>query len=151
MKILYFSRTRKVELEKSLDLIWTNSLDDLLTQSDFVSLHVPLTEETKYIIGKKELEKMKPTSILINTSRGPVINQKDLYTALKEKTISAAGLDVQEIEPIPLSDPILSLDNIVLTPHLGTATHKTRAIMAKMALENLLAGLSNKKLPFPVN
>lgn len=151
MKILYFSRTRKVELEESLNLIWTNSLDDLLKQSDFISLHVPLTKETKYIISKKELDKMKPTAILINTSRGPVVNQKDLYEALKEKKISAAGLDVLEIEPIPLSDSILSLDNVVLTPHLGTATHKTRAIMAKMALENLLAGLSNKKLPFPVN
>ena len=99
----------------------------------------------------KNLIKMKQTAILVNTSRGPVVDQTALYHALREGTISGAALDVMEVEPIDLRDPLITLDNVVLVPHLGTATHKTRLTMATMATENLFAGLKRQRLPHIVN
>jgi D-3-phosphoglycerate dehydrogenase / 2-oxoglutarate reductase len=127
------------------------SLDELLGQADLVTVHVPLNEETKYLIGKRELALMKPTAILINTTRGPVVDQAALAAALKEGKIAAAGLDVFEKEPVPLDDPILALPNVVALPHIGSASVATRGRMAKMAADNLLAALSGRRPPNLVN
>jgi gluconate 2-dehydrogenase len=116
-------------------------LTDLLRESDFVTLHVPLTPETRGLIGEGEFAMMKPTAILINASRGPVVDQEALCQALRERRIEAAGLDVYEAEPLPADDPLLALDNVVLTPHVGSGTDATRILMAQEAAENILAAL----------
>ncbi|MDX1995241.1 MAG: D-glycerate dehydrogenase [bacterium] len=126
-------------------------LDDLLRDSDFVSLHVPLSEKTHHLIGARELALMKPTSILINTARGGVVDPKALYEALANGQIGAAALDVTEPEPISPDDPLLTLDNCLIVPHIGSATVATRARMADMAADNLLAGLRGERLPHCVN
>jgi phosphoglycerate dehydrogenase-like enzyme len=127
------------------------SFDELLSQSDFVSLHTPLMPETKGMIGEEALRKMKPTAILINTSRGPVVDQQALYQALHEGWIAAAGLDVTVPEPLPPEHPLYQLPNCVVLPHIGSATRNTRRRMAERAAENLLAGLAGKHLPYCVN
>ncbi|HZT41063.1 MAG TPA: D-glycerate dehydrogenase [Chthonomonadaceae bacterium] len=126
-------------------------LDTLLSESDFVSLHTPLTSETKHLIGTAQLARMKPTAILINTARGPVVDQAALVTALQAGLIAGAGLDVYEIEPLPPDDPLLHLENVVLLPHIGSASVATRTKMAVLAAENLVAGLQGRPLPHPVN
>jgi glyoxylate reductase len=140
MRILYHARTRHPQAETELDLEFVD-LDRLLRDSDFVSLHVPLSAETRHLIGERELALMKPTAVLVNAARGPVVDQRALYTALKERRIAAAGLDVAEVEPIPLDDPLLTLDNVVVTPHIGSASVATRARMAEMAVESVLQAL----------
>jgi glyoxylate reductase len=150
MRILYFSRQRKPELETRLGIEY-RSMEELLRESDFVSLHCALTPETRHLIGKRELGLMKPTAILINTTRGPVVDQAALAAALKSGTIAAAGLDVFEQEPVPLDDPILSLPNVVALPHIGSASIATRGRMARMAADNLLAALSRQRPPNLVN
>jgi len=126
-------------------------LDDLLNRSDYVSLHVPLTDETHHLISSHELQTMKPTAILINTARGGVIDSKALYDALKSNDILAAGLDVTDPEPIPLDDPLLTLDNCVVVPHIASASVATRRKMAEMAVDNVIAGLNGDPLPTCVN
>lgn len=152
MKILYYSRTRKSpEEEKQLGLEYADRMEELLSRSDFISLHVPLTEETRHLIGNKEFAMMKPTAIFVNASRGLVVDQRALYEALKEKRILRAALDVTEVEPIPLDDPLLTLDNLTIVPHIGSASVLTRTKMAHMAADNLLAGLRGEPLPNCVN
>ena len=151
MNILYHSRTRKPDLEEQLGLEWVDNLPALLERSDFVSLHVRLTAETRHLIGAGELGHMKRSAILVNTSRGPVVDQKALYQALAGGGILGAALDVLEVEPVPMDDPIVSLDNVVLSPHLGTDTHGTRLKVAMTAARNLLAGLRGEELPLCVN
>jgi glyoxylate reductase len=126
-------------------------LDTLLRESDFISLHVPLTEETRHMIDSKTLTKMKPNAILVNTSRGPVVDPQALYEALKSKRIFAAALDVTEPEPLPVDNPLLELDNCLIVPHLGSASRYTRDMMAYLAAQNLIAGLKREKLPNCVN
>lgn len=126
-------------------------LDDLLEQSDFVSLHLPLTVETRQFIGARELSLMKPTAILINTARGGVVDQAALYEALRDKAILAAALDVTDPEPIPLDNPLLTLDNCLVVPHIASASVATRAKMAQMAVDNVIAGLRGEQLPTCVN
>ena len=126
-------------------------LDTLLAESDFVSLHTPLTPETRHFIGAAQLARMKPTAILINTARGPVVDQVALVTAREAGQIAGAGLDVFEIEPLPLDDPLLRLNNVVLLPHIGSASIATRTKMAVLASENLVAGLQGRPLTHPVN
>ncbi len=145
MKVVYSSRTRKPELETQYGLEFL-SLEELLAQSDYVSLHVPLTPETRHLIGAAQLRAMKPTAILINAARGPVVDAKALYTALKEEWIYAAALDVTDPEPIPPDDPLLTLDNIVITPHVGSAAIPTRRETMYLAARNLLLGLEGKRL-----
>ena len=145
MKLLYYSRTRKSAEEAELGMEYTD-LPTLLRRSDFVSLHVPLTPETRHLIGEGELSLMKPTAILISTARGPVVDSGALYTALKEGSIRAAGLDVTDPEPIPAADPLLALDNLVVTPHIGSASVGSRKAMAMLAARNLLAGLKGEQL-----
>ena len=145
MKVVYFSRTRKPELEARYGMEYAE-LPDLLAKSDFVSLHFPLTQETRHFIGEAELRMMKSTAILINTARGPVVDSKALYTALKEHWIYAAGLDVTEPEPISPDDPLLTLNNIVITPHVGSAAIPTRRDTMFLAARNLIAGLKGERL-----
>ena len=125
-------------------------LDDLLKESDFVTLHCPLTKETHHLIGKGELDLMKPTAILINTSRGPVVDEKALVSALKKGKIAGAGLDVYEKEP-KLSPGLSKLENVVLLPHIGSLTKDTREQMAVVAAKNALAMLRGKRPPNMVN
>jgi glyoxylate reductase len=118
----------------------------LLAQADFVSVHVPLTPETRHYIGAAELRQMKPTAVLINAARGPVVDTEALYTALKEGWIYAAGLDVVDPEPIPADHPLLSLENLVIAPHMGSSSHATRGAMCLLAARNLIAGLQGQRL-----
>jgi glyoxylate reductase len=116
-----------------------SELKELLGESDFVTIHVPLTDETKNLISHDELSLMKPTAVLVNTSRGPVINEQALYESLLRKDIFAAGLDVFETEPTPRTNPLLTLDNTIVLPHIGSATTSTRSKMGEMCAENILA------------
>jgi len=143
MRVFYYSRTRKPTLEKRYGLTFA-SLDDLLRQADFVSLHAPLTKETHHLIGEKELALMKPTAAIINTARGPLVDQRALYHALAEGGIAAAALDVTDPEPIPSDDPLLRLENVIVTPHIASASTATRARMAMLAATNLLAALEGR-------
>jgi glyoxylate reductase len=127
------------------------SLDELFSTSDFVSLHTNLTDETRHLVNEARLRSMKPTSVLVNTSRGPVVDQKALYTALKSGWIMAAGLDVTDPEPMPVDEPLLTLPNIIVVPHIASGSRATRGKMAEMAAANLLAGVRGERLPTPVN
>ena len=126
------------------------SLEELLARSDFVSLHVNLTEETRHLINAYTLAAMKPTAVLVNTSRGPVIDQLALADALRDGVIWAAGLDVTDPEPIPMDDPLVGLDNCLIVPHIASASRATRGKMAAMAAANLVAGVRGEALPTPV-
>jgi glyoxylate reductase len=126
-------------------------LEELLAKSDFVSLHVNLTPETRKLMNAEKLGWMKPTAVLVNTSRGPVVDQPALADALRNGTIFAAALDVTDPEPIPFDDPLLGLDNCIVVPHIASASRATRSKMAEMAAANLLAGLNGERLPTPVN
>jgi len=145
MKIIYHSRKRVSKTrEKALGVKYV-SFDKLVSQSDFISIHVPHTKETDQLFDMKVFKKMKKTSFLINTSRGKVINEKDLVAALKKKIISGAGLDVFEVEPINKKHPFVKLPNIVLAPHIGSSTKETRSKMAEITVKNLDLGMKGKK------
>ena len=126
-------------------------IEELLARSDFVSLHVNLTAETRHLINDRTLALMKPTAVLVNTSRGPVVDQRALADALRGGMIWAAGLDVTDPEPIPMDDPLVGLDNCLIVPHIASASRATRGKMAEMAAANVLAGLRGERLPTPVN
>ena len=145
MNVLYYSRTRKPELEARYGLRYVGP-DALLAESDFVSLHVPLTPETRHYIGEPELRQMKSTAILINVARGAVVDPKALYTALKEGWIKAAATDVTDPEPINLDDPLLTLDNLVVTPHIGSASVDSRLATCMLAARNIIAGIEGRRL-----
>jgi glyoxylate reductase len=149
MEILYHNRSRKEEAEKELDARYTD-LDELLETADFVSIHTPLTEETTHLIGAEELEKMKPTAVLVNTSRGPVVDEEALADALADGRIFAAGLDVYEEEP-RVHPKLLELENAVLAPHIGSGSRETRDGMAVLAAENIVAVLSGEGPKTPVD
>jgi glyoxylate reductase len=125
-------------------------LEDLLERSDFVSLHTPLTEATRHLIDARALVLMKPTAFLINTARGGVVDQDALRDALHAGTIAGAALDVTEPEPLPADHPLLDAPNLLVVPHVGSATVHTRAKMAAMAVDNLLAALAGRPMPHPV-
>jgi len=126
-------------------------LDDVLAQADFVSLHTPLTPETTHLIDARALALMKPTAILINTARGPVVDQGALAAALADGVIAGAALDVTDPEPIAPDDPLLALDTCLIVPHIASSSVATRTRMVVMAVENLLAGLAGERLPYCVN
>ena len=126
-------------------------MDDLLRQSDFVLLAVPVTPDTTNMITAKQLALMKPTATLVNISRGLLVNHEDLAIALQDGTIRGAALDVTHPEPLPRDHPLLKLDNVTLTPHVGSGTEQTRVKMMQLGIENLLAGLKGEKLPCGVN
>jgi glyoxylate reductase len=125
-------------------------LDELLEQADYVSIHTPLTPETRHLIGAAELERMKPTAYLINTSRGGTVDQVALREALVAGEIAGAGLDVTDPEPLPADDPLLTAPNLLVVPHVGSATVKTRSAMADLAVDNLLAALAGEEMPHRV-
>ena len=145
MKILYHSRTRKRDLEKEYGLKYA-SFKRVLAESDFLSIHVPLTPQTNHFIGEKQLQMMKPSSILVNLSRGPVVDTDALHQALTNGTIAGAGLDVFDPEPVPTDHPILCLDNVVVLPHIGSASNRSRRDMHLLAARNLVAGLNGDRL-----
>jgi glyoxylate reductase len=150
MKTIYFNRHRlDREEEQNLNVVYTG-LPDLLKQSDFISLHVPLVPETRHLIAEAQLQQMKPTAFLINTSRGPVIDEAALCRALENRDIAGAGLDVYENEP-QLTRGLEKLDNAILLPHMGSATVETRTKMAQIAADNLLAGLRGELPPNCLN
>ncbi len=148
MEVVYTARSRKEDAENELGARYTE-LDELLQTSDFVSLHTPLTEETRHLIGAGELEKMKPGAVLVNTSRGPVVDEGALASALAKGHIFAAGLDVYEGEP-EIHPTLLELENVVLAPHIGSASIETRDKMAALAAENISAVLRGKEPKTPV-
>jgi glyoxylate reductase len=149
MEILYHNRSRKEEIEKELGTRYVG-LDELLETADFVSVHTPLTEETRHLIGREELDRMKPTAVLINTSRGPVVDEEALADALAEGRIFAAGLDVYEEEP-KVHPKLLERENAVLAPHIGSGSRETRDGMAVLAAENVVAVLSGREPKTPVD
>ena len=146
MRVIHNSR-RRADDELSH---WT-PLDDLLREADVVSLHTPLTEETRGLIGAAQLALMKRSAILVNTSRGPVVDQAALYDALAAGRLFAAGLDVMAVEPVPSSEALLALPNCIVLPHIGSGTLATRSQMVDLAVDNVLAGLAGKRLPHCVN
>ena len=150
MEILYHNRTRKPEAEAKLDAVYRD-LEDLLRQSDFVCLMAPQTPETIRMIGEREFGLMKESAIFINGSRGALVDENALVEALTSGRILAAGLDVFEKEPIGISHPLLSLPNAVTLPHIGSATSETRLEMARLAIQNLIEGLSGKTPPSLIN
>ena len=150
MKVLYHSRNPlRQEEDKKLGVSF-RPLDELLKESDFVSLHAPLRAETRHLIGNRELTLMKSSACLINTARGPIVDEKALVEALRQGRIRAAGLDVYENEP-ELSPGLAELDNVVLMPHSGSASIETRTLMAAMAADNLLTGLRGERPPNCIN
>ena len=149
MKVLYHNRSRKEEAEQELGARYVE-FDELLETVDFVSVHTPLTDETHHLIGPKELGRMKPTAVLVNTSRGPVVDEAALADALAAGRIFAAGLDVYEEEP-KVHPKLLELENVVLAPHIGSASVETRDRMAALAAENLAAVLRGEDPKTPVN
>jgi len=150
MKILYSDEIARPEVESALGAV-RFSFDVILRQSDFVSLHAPLTEATRRIINAATLRLMKPTAILINAARGPLVDTTALVHALQEGWIAAAALDVTDPEPLPSNHPLYSFPNCLIVPHIGSATGNVRRRMAEMACENLLAGLEDRPLPYCVN
>ena len=150
MKVIYYSRTRKPDLEEEYGLEYVEP-HRLLSSADFVSLHIPLTPETRHYIGERELRMMKPDSILINLARGPVVDSQALYTALNNKWIRAAALDVIDPEPISPDDPLLTLENLVITPHIGSASVASRRETCMVAARNLVAGIAGQRLEYCAN
>jgi glyoxylate reductase len=145
MTVLYHNRRRRPEVEERLGARLV-SRDELLRTSDYVVLTCPLTNETRGLIGRSELAMMKPTAALVNVARGAVVDKEALTEALMKGTIRMAALDVTDPEPLPRDHPLLSLDSVVITPHLGSATEETRRRMAEVSVENLMAGLGGRPL-----
>lgn len=150
MRILYYDVRRDAAAEAQIGAQYAE-LDDLLRQSQFVSIHCAFTPETYHLIGARELSLMGRDSFLINASRGLVVDQAALYAALKSGQICGAGLDVTEVEPIPPEDPLLTLKNVIVLPHIGSASHAARAEMSRVCAENIIAGLRGLPLPYCVN
>lgn len=150
MRILYYDVVRREDLEAELGITF-RPLAEVLRESDFVSVHVPLMPETRHLIGREQLRMMKRTAVLINTARGPIVDTLALAEALREGWIAAAGLDVFEKEPVEPDHPLLTLDNVIVAPHIASASVETRTQMAVMAAENLLAVLEGRRPANPVN
>ena len=150
MTVLYHNRRRNPQAEAELGVTYA-ALPELLASSDFVTLNLPLTPETEKMIGREELKMMKPTAILVNLARGGVIDHDALVEALEKRWIAVAALDVTEPEPLPRDHPLLKMDNVVLAPHLGSATFRTRRRMAQLSVDNLKAGLAGLPLPHQAN
>ena len=151
MTVLYSSRSRVSRaIETAVNATWL-PFEEVLARSDFVSLHVDLNLSTRGLINADALRRMKPSAILVNTTRGPVVDGLALFDALRDGVIRAAALDVTDPEPIPMDDPLLTLDNCLIVPHVGSATEATRGKMASMAAANLIAGVRGERLPNVVN
>jgi len=150
MKVVYHSRRPiSKNLEKKLKIKYLSE-DKLFENSDVVSLHIPYSKDTHHKIDSKIFKKMKDTSFLINTARGKIVNEKHMITALKTKQIQGAGIDVYELEPIENNNQLLKLENVVLSPHIGSSTEETRSKMSEITVRNLISGLEGKKLRYSV-
>ena len=149
MRVIYYDPSEK-KPDPNLNATPVD-FETLLRESDFLSLHTPLTPDTRYLIDAEALSKMKPNAVLVNTARGPIVDPQALYEALKENRIFGAGLDVTDPEPLPLDSPLLTLDNIVVVPHVASASTTSREQMSWMAAQNLVAGLKGERLPNCVN
>ncbi len=145
MKVMYNDVKRNSDLEQEIGALYVD-LDTLFEQSDFISIHVPLLPSTKHLITTREIRKMKPTAYIINTARGPIIDEDALILALKENWIEGAAIDVFEEEP-KMRQELKELDNVILTPHIGSATREARIEMARMAAANVIEVLINNKEP----
>lgn len=146
MKVLYYDVKRNEEFDRGFQAIFKPIVGEVLREADFVSVHVPLLPTTRHLINEETLKMMKPTAYLINTSRGPVIDEKALAEALKKGTIKGAALDVFENEPA-IEPGLIELENVILTPHIASATEETRTKMAELAADNIIAAISSKELP----
>ena len=150
MKVLYHDQHRNEKAEEDLGAQFVD-MDTLLSKSDFVSVHCDLNDTTRGLMNAEAFRKMKPTAVYINDARGAIHDQRALYEALRDGEISAAGIDVSDPEPIAMDDPLLTLPNVVISPHIASATFVARDRMATIAADNLLAGLKGEPLPAPVN
>jgi glyoxylate reductase len=150
MRVLYYDVYRRQDLEQSMGVAYAD-LDTLYRESDFITVHTDLNEKTRHMINQDAFSKMKRTAIVINTARGPIVDPEALYEALKAGRIGGAALDVTEPEPIPIDSPLLTLSNCIVTPHIASASVATRGKMARIAAENLVAGLRGDRLPACVN
>ncbi len=150
MRVIYYDAYRQEQAEEELRAEFVD-FDTLLKESDYISLHVNLTDETRGLFDATAFARMKETAVLINTARGPVVDPDALYDALKEGQIAYAALDVTVPEPLPVEHKLLTLDNIIIVPHIASATITSRTKMAMMAADNLIAGVNGEPLPFPVN
>jgi glyoxylate reductase len=150
MNLIYFDSLRNEGLEREYGIKFV-PMGDLLRESDFLSIHVPLLPETRHSIGEKEFSLMKKTAFVINTARGPVVNEPDLVKALQAKKIAGAGLDVFENEPVKRTNPLLKMHNVVVLPHIASGSVETRTAMAEMAARNMVAGLTGEVPPQLLN
>jgi len=150
MRVLYYDVRRREDLEAELGVEYAD-LDTLLQESDFVTIHTVLNDQTYHLLSEREFKLMKETAILVNAARGPIVDPEALYRALKEGQIAYAALDVTEPEPINMDNPLLELSNIIIVPHIGSASYATRGKMAEMAARNLIAGVKGERLPTCVN
>ena len=150
MNIIYHNRSNNAEAEKELNAVKV-SFDELLGQSDVLSVHTSLNAETRDKFNKEVFAKMKPSSIFINTARGPIHNEKDLTEAVQNGIIWGAGLDVTNPEPMHSDNPLLHMPTVCVLPHIGSATVETRNAMSRLAAENIIAGLKGERIPYPVN
>lgn len=150
MRVLYFDPKRQPEAEQAYHAEYAD-LDTVLREADFLSIHTTLSKDTYHYFDDAKLKLMKPSAVLINTSRGPVVDPAALYRALSIGTIAYAALDVTEPEPIQMDDPLLTLDNIIIAPHIASASFTARNKMATMSAANLIAGLKGERLPNCVN
>lgn len=151
MRVLYHSRSRKPQAERDYGGEWAPDLDSLLSEADFVSLHVPLTPETNGLIGRRELALMRPASYLVNTARGPVVDTGALYDALAEGRLAGVALDVTDPEPLPPDHPLLGMPNVIVTPHISSGSAATVRRMGMMAAENVIAALTGGPMVSCVN
>jgi glyoxylate reductase len=150
MEVIYYSKTRKHKIESELDITYV-SLEELLQHSDFVSIHVSLNKDSFHMIDESKFKLMKKTAFIINTSRGKVINEQHLISALKDKVIAGAALDVYEIEPISKSNPLTQMSQTILLPHIGSATFRTRSKMAEVAANNIVNFFNTKGIVHKIN
>ncbi len=151
MRVLYHNRNRNLNAESLLGAEYRDNLHDLLAESDFVVLTPPLTTQTRGMMGRDEFAVMKPTAILVNASRGAVVDDQALYEALKEHRILRAALDVTSHEPLPLDSPLFTLDNIIIMPHIGSGVPEVRKAMMTMAVDQLMMGLRGERIPNCIN
>jgi glyoxylate reductase len=150
MRVLFYDPTHPQDKDANNGAVKAG-LDELLFESDFVSLHAPLTEKTRGLMNAEAFGKMKPGAVLVNTARGGLVDQEALADALRSGTLGGAGLDVSDPEPLPMDHPLLQMENLVITPHIASASRSTREKMSLMAAENVIAGLRGERLPNCVN
>ena len=151
MQVIYYDAYRSQDLEQQFGYVYRDSIEAVLREADFVSLHTPLTDETRHLMNKDRLGMMKKTAVLINSARGPIVDPDALYDALKNGTIWAAGLDVTEPEPLPADHKLLTLENLLVVPHIASASINTRHNMSELAADNIIAVLSGRAPKTPVN